>query len=346
MHSDPSRRFILLRNRQLSMVLDGRLLFVTLALVVAAALLGLYAITLGRLSIPVHDVLSILAGRGSGGMKGEIVFNLRLPRVLTGFFVGWALGASGAVFQSLSRNMLASPDVIGFTTGAAAGALVQIVMLGGGSTAIAVSAVCGGLLTAALVYLLSFRHGRGGGYRLILIGIGMGATLTAVNGFMLVRGDLDNAVAANLWLSGSLDGRKWSDVLPVMAGSILLVPLISVYARRLALMEMGDDLARQLGVPVERTRMGMIAAAVLLAGLATAAAGPVSFVALAAPQLVLRLTRGKGVPVLSAAAMGAFLLVLADLLTQSLTSTLILPIGRMTGLVGGVYLLWLLTRAR
>lgn len=332
------------RSRHASFAVDLRLVAVTLALAGLTLLASLYAITLGRISIPFAEVLATLAGHGDGGMRQQIVLNLRLPRVFVAIFVGAALGVSGGVFQSISRNALGSPDVIGFTTGAATGALAQLVLFGGGPLAVALSAVLGGMLTAGLVYLLSFKHGATGGYRLVLTGIGTGATLSAVNGLMLVRGDLDNAVAANLWLAGSLDTRNWTHVIPVMAGCVLLIPLIGLAVKRLGLIEMGDDIARQLGVNVERTRFCMIACAVLLAGLATGAAGPVAFVALAAPQLAMRLTGAKGVPVMSAAAMGAFLLVLADLLIQLAAFNLILPIGRMTGLVGGLYLLWLLTR--
>lgn len=334
------------RSSRASFTIDLRLTAVTLVLIGLTLLAAAYAITLGRISIPLGEVLATLTGHGDGGMQQQIILNLRLPRVLVAIFVGAALGVSGAVFQSVSRNTLGSPDIIGFTTGAATGALVQLVLFNGGPLAVAFSAVSGGILTAAIVYLLSFKHGATGGYRLVLMGIGAGATLNAVNGLMLVRGDLDNAVAANLWLAGSLNARNWEHVFPVMAGCILLIPLIGMAVARLGLIEMGDDIARQLGVNVERTRFGMIVCAVLLAGLATGAAGPIAFVALAAPQLAVRLTGGRGVPVASAAAMGAFLLVLADLLTQLAAINLVLPIGRMTGLVGGIYLLWLLTRSR
>ncbi|MBN8934526.1 MAG: iron chelate uptake ABC transporter family permease subunit, partial [Rhizobium pusense] len=143
-----------------------------------------------------------------------------LPRVLVAVFAGASLGVSGAVFQSVSRNPLGSPDVIGFTTGAATGALAQIVIFGGGPLAVALSAVLGGLVTATLVYLLSFKQGVTGGYRLVLTGIGAGATLNALNGLMLVKGSLDNAIAANLWLAGSLDARNWDHALTVVAGAL------------------------------------------------------------------------------------------------------------------------------
>ena len=346
MSARPVPRRWLWRSRRVSFTVDMRLAAVTLGLAGLALFAALHAVTLGRIAIPFGEVLSTLAGQGDGGMQQQIVLNLRLPRVLVALFAGAALGVSGAVFQSVSRNALGSPDVIGFTTGAATGALAQIVLFGGGPLAVSLSAVLGGLLTAGLVYLLSFRNGATGGYRLVLMGIGAGATLNALNGLMLVRGDLDNAVAANLWLAGSLNARSWEHVFPVMGGCLLLIPAVGLAVARLGLIEMGDDIARQLGVRVERTRFAMVACAVLLAGLATGAAGPIAFVALAAPQLAVRLTGARGVPVASAAAMGALLLVLADLLTQLAAFDLVLPVGRVTGLVGGLYLLWLLTRPR
>lgn len=337
---------VVVRNAAMSLVVRPRVIVVTLVICALALFCAAYAITVGRVTIPLGEVFATLVGSGEGGVNSQIIFNVRLPRVLTAIFVGAALGVSGAVFQSVSRNALGSPDVIGFTTGAATGALLQIIVLGGDGFAVAASAVCGGLLTAGAVYLLSVRNGATGGYRLILVGIGVGAVLLALNNLMLVRGDLDSAIVANLWLAGSLNARTWAHVVPVMVGTIAIVPLVGLSARSLSMIEMGDDIARQLGIGVERTRIWMMFCAVALAGLATGAAGPIAFVALAAPQLVLRLTGAKSVPVLSAASMGALLLVLADLATQLSPLNLVLPIGRMTGLVGGLYLIWLLTRTR
>ncbi|MCD7099195.1 iron chelate uptake ABC transporter family permease subunit [Stenotrophomonas sp. MMGLT7] len=299
----------------------------------------------GRMALAPAQVLDALLGRGDGGIVDRVVLEIRLPRALTALFAGAALGVSGAVFQSVSRNPLGSPDVIGFTTGAAAGAIAQIVLFDQGVLQVALAAVAGGLATAVLVYLLSLRSGVTGGYRLVLVGVGVGAILDALNGLMLVKGDLDNAVMANLWRAGSLDARGWNHVVPVAIG-VLLLPCVQALARRLELIEMGDDMARQLGIAVERTRLLAIAAAVVLAALATGAAGPIAFVALAAPQLAARLCGGGRLPVLASAAMAACLLLFADLLTQSLPWRLTLPIGRTTGIVGGIYLMWLLTRTR
>lgn len=334
------------RRGRTSLILHPRLIAVTAVLLAVVAALAAFALTIGTLPIPVSEVVRILLGGEAEAKHVNAVLEIRLPRVVTAVFVGAALGVAGAVFQSVSRNALGSPDVIGFTTGAATGAIVQIVVFQGGAVAVAVSAVLGGLGTALIVYLLSVKGGVTGGYRLVLVGIGVGAALSALDGLLLVKGDLDNAIEANLWLAGSLGGRKWVHALPVLAGVLLLTPIIAATARRLSLIEMGDDLARQLGVRVERTRLTMILCAVLLTGLATAAAGPIAFIALAAPQLVVRLTASRSMPVWSAAAMGAFLLVFADVATQLIPFNATVPIGRMTGIVGGLYLIWLLTRSR
>ncbi len=327
-------------------IVEARPVIVTVLLLLVTVVLATMAMTFGRIPLAPADIVAIVLGQGPGGSANQVVMNVRLPRVLTGLFVGAALGASGAVFQSVSRNALGSPDVIGFTTGAAAGALTQIVLFGGGPAAVTLSAIGGGIATAILVYLLSIKDGASGSYRLVLTGIGVGAVLAAFNGLLLVKGDLDDAIAANLWLAGSLDTRNWFHVYPVLLGCIILLPIAGWLARPLSMMEMGDDIARQLGIPVERTRLFAMICAVLLASLATGSAGPVAFVALAAPQLVRRLSGSKSVPVLSGAAMGACLLVLADLISQATPFHIVIPIGRMTGLIGGLYLAWLLTRSQ
>lgn len=349
MSANPSRtgpNGIALRRRWFSVLFQPRVAIVSALLFAASLLLAVYAITVGRVGIPMADVFGTLFGGGPEGAQRQIILNIRLPRVLAAVFVGAALGVSGAVFQSVSRNALGSPEIIGFTTGAATGALAQIIVFGGSGTAVTISAVAGGIVTALLVYVLSVKNGLTGGYRLILVGIGVGAMLLALNNFMLVRGDLDNAITANLWLAGSLNARNWSHVVPAIVGSIVFIPLVALVAPKLTMIEMGDDIARQFGIAVEGTRLWAMFCAVALAGVAVGAAGPIAFVALAAPQLVLRLTGARTVPVFSAAAMGAFLLVLADLVTQLAPFGLVLPIGRMTGLIGGLYLLWILTRGR
>lgn len=335
-----------LRRGALSVVYSPSALWWLIALSLIVLVLACYALTIGRYPISLPELWQVLSGQGGSLVQERIVFNIRLPRIVTAVFVGAALGISGGIFQSVSRNALGSPDVIGFTTGAATGAIAQIVLFEQGPVQVAVAAILGGLVTAAVVYLISRKAGVVGGYRLILTGIGIGAVLSALNGLMLVKGNIDNAVTANLWLAGSLHARTWSHALPVMVGVVVLMPLAMLLARQLSLMEMGDDLATQLGIRVERVRQLMLLTAVVLAALATGAAGPIAFIALAAPQLISRLLRGVQLPVYGSAVIGALLMVVADFITQLQPLNLTLPIGRMTGIVGGIYLIWLLTRSR
>jgi len=318
---------------------------VALVLTALAALLSVCALQTGTLALGFTDVLGALFGVGEPRTQ-TVVQRIRLPRTLTALAVGACLGAAGAAFQSISRNALGSPDIIGFTTGAATGAVAQIVLFDGGPVATAGWAVGGGLVAAGAVYLLSLRGGVTGGYRLVLIGIGVGAMLGALNTVLLAKGDSDLAAQAHLWLSGSLAARTWGHALPVLGAVLVLLPVLLACARSLSLMEMGEDAARALGIRTERTRLVAMAAAVGLTAMATAAAGPIAFVALAAPQLAVRLTRAPAVPIGTGALMGAVLMVGSDLLTQHLPLRVAMPIGLMTGLVGGVYLLWLLTRSR
>ncbi|HGV0082513.1 TPA: FecCD family ABC transporter permease, partial [Pseudomonas aeruginosa] len=202
------------------------------------------------------------------------------------------------------------------------------------------------LCTALAVVLLARRGATAGGYRLVLVGIGVGASLSGLNSLLLVTGNLDQAMYAQLWLAGSLNTRTWSHVVPAALGLLASVPLALYHGRRLEVLELGDASAAQLGVAVERVRLQMVLVAVGMTAIATAAAGPIAFIALAGPQLARRLTHSAGVPLLSGALMGAVLLLAADLLGQRLAYVANLPIGLMTGLLGGFYLLWLLLRSR
>ncbi len=321
-------------------------LLVAVALLLLVCVVATYSMTLGKFNLSLLQVVDAIRGAGEGGVQDRIILNIRLPKVLTAVFVGAALGISGAVFQSVSRNALGSPDVIGFTTGAATGAIAQIVLFESGALEVALAAIVGGVVTALVVYLLAVKAGVVGGYRLILTGIGIGSILSALNGLMLVKGNLDNAIMANLWLAGSLHARTWTHVYPVLVGVVVLLPIMMVLKRALAMIEMGDDMATQLGIRVERVRLIMIFFAVVLAAFATGAAGPIAFIALAAPQLVSRLRQSRAMSLFSSALMGALLVLAADVLIQWLPFQASMPIGRMTGIVGGIYLIWLLTRSR
>jgi iron complex transport system permease protein len=328
----------------LSLRLDVRAVAVVGLLLLAALAASVVLIGTGDFPIPPADVLRTLAGNGDAGQE-FIINELRLPRVLVGLLVGASLGLGGALFQAISRNPLGSPDVLGLGQGASAGALVVIVLMSGSAAQVTVGALLGGLATGIAIYLLAWKQGVHG-YRLVLVGIGVSAILTALNSYLLTLSDLTDAARAVVWMTGSLDGRDWKQVWPLLGLCAVLVPLVLANARGLRMMEMGDDVSYALGVRVERVRMVLLVAAVLLTATATAAAGPISFVALTAPQLARRLTRSPGPNLLPSLCMGAALLVTADWISQRAFGAGQLPVGVVTGVLGGVYLLWLLVVER
>lgn len=328
----------------LSLRLDVRALLVVVLLLAAALAAGVALIGTGDAKIPAADVIRTLAGH-STAYQDFIVNELRLPRVLVGLLVGASLGLGGALFQTVSRNPLGSPDVLGLSQGSTAGALVVIVLMSGSAAEVTVGALIGGLVTGLAIYLLAWRQGVHG-YRLVLVGIGVSAIATAVNGYLLTKADLVDAARAVVWMTGSLDGRDWDQVWPLAGLCAVLVPLVLAGGRGLRMMEMGDDVAGALGVRVQRVRLVLMVCAVLLTAAATAAAGPVSFVALTAPQLARRLTRSPGPNLLPSLCMGAALLVTADWAAQRVFGADQLPVGVVTGVLGGAYLLWLLVTER
>lgn len=310
------------------------------AAVVTAALALLAA---GGYPMTLSEALAALFGVGDDPLAQYFVQEQRAPRIVLALLVGAALGVSGAIFQSLSANPLGSPDVVGFTVGAATGALVQIILLDGGPAAIAIGALAGGFGAAAIVYALAWRGGLSG-IRLVLVGIGIAAVLQAVNSLLIVRASLSAAMTAAQWLAGSFNASTWPQTLVVLIAVVVLVPLALVLARPLDAIGLGDDLAAGLGVRVERRRLELVIVGVALVSLAVAAAGPIAFVALAAPQIGRRLTGTAGAGIAGAALTGALLVLLSDVAAQRVLAPNELPVGVVTGTVGGVYLIWLLSR--
>lgn len=318
----------------------SRSVTVTFALALLLAAVVVVALGVGDYPLAPGDVIATLLGGGPAGAE-FIVMELRLPRVLLGCAVGAAFAMGGAVFQSLTRNPLGSPDIIGFTVGSASGGIVVIMLFGGGAAQIATGAIGGGLLTGLVMYLLAYRGGVHG-IRLVLVGIGISAMLEALNAFLLSRAEVNKAQSASAWLVGSLNARGWEHLRPLTLALIVLIPCAVLLARNLRMLELGDTTATALGIPVERSRLALMTVGVGLTAVATATAGPVAFIALAAPQLAKRLTRAPGPNLPAAALMGAVLLSLSDVAAQRLLAPTQLPVGVMTGVVGGIYLGWLM----
>ncbi|WP_314617265.1 FecCD family ABC transporter permease [Streptomyces stackebrandtii] len=328
----------------LSVRYEPRAALSVLGLLVLTAAVAVVLIGTGDFPMTPGEVVDTLLGKGTV-VQEFAVMDLRLPRVLVAVLVGAALAVGGAVFQSVSRNPLGSPDVIGFGQGATVGALAVIVLFQGDAAAAAGGAVVGGLVTGVTIYLLAWKKGVHG-YRLVLVGIGAAAMLTSVIHYLITKANLVDATRATVWMTGSLDGRDWSQFWPLFAVCCVLLPLVLGHGRALRMLEMGDDAAYALGVKVERTRIVLMASAVLLVAVATSAAGPIAFVSLSAPQLARRLTRAPGPNLAASALMGSALLLSADWIATNAFGERQLPVGVVTGILGGCYLLWLLVTER
>ncbi|QTF07152.1 iron-enterobactin ABC transporter permease [Brenneria izadpanahii] len=317
------------------LIINGMLLLLSLLLITLA-------VSIGTLRLSPLDVWRAFAGHGEFSAV-TVITQWRAPRAVAALLLGAGLGVSGAIFQSIIRNPLGSPDIIGFNTGAYSGVLITIILLHGGYYQIASGAMLGGIVTATLVYLLAWRGGIIG-FRLIIVGIAVSAILTALNTWLIITGSLESAMTAKLWATGSLNGMTWVKAQP----ATLLIPTAIAAAllmgKRLQLLEMGDNSARALGVNAEASRLWLMLFGIILTAVATATAGPITFIALAAPQIARRMTRSSATPLFSAAMVGAILLLTADIIAQNAFADIQLPVGAVTVSIGGVYLIWLLIR--
>ncbi|WP_297581664.1 iron chelate uptake ABC transporter family permease subunit [Devosia sp.] len=309
--------------------------------VVALAILALAVLALmtGSYQLTPLQVISALSG-GESGIVHEIVVEWRLPRVVAAIIFGAALGVSGAIFQSLLRNPLADPGLIGFSDGSYTGALVVMLFINGTYLQLAAGALLGGMGTAVIVYLIAFRGGVQG-FRLIIVGIGVSAMLASTNTWLILKADLNQAMSASAWNSGSLNGISWDQVLGGGTCVVLLLLLSLILSRPMRQMELGDDLAASHGIRIGQTRLALIMVGVALTATVTAASGPIAFIALVAPQIARRLTRTAGITLPPAALVGALLGLSADFAAQH-AAPRPLPVGIITVMVGGGYLAWLL----
>lgn len=312
------------------------------ALTAAGFLLFCLSVSIGDFRIPLADVVPAVFGAGDPAAE-FIVGELRLPRALTAVLVGAAFGLSGALFQAMARNPLASPDFIGITSGASLAAVFAIVTLHWSGHALVLAALLGALASATAIYLLAWRRGVSS-YRLVLVGIGVAAAVDAGTAYLLTKARIYDVQSAVIWLTGSLNGRTWDDVRPLALAMLVLVPFTLSRGRSLGLLMLGDETAAGLGLRVERSRLLIVLAAVALAACGTAAAGPIEFVALLAAPIARRLV-GSPTALLTSALVGAVLVLGADLLAREVVPTTSLPVGVVTGIVGAPYLLWLLARS-
>jgi len=310
----------------------------------AVLLLALVAATLavGDSLIPLGDVVRVLAGERVPGASFSVL-EVRLPRALGALLAGVAFGVSGAIFQTMLRNALASPDVIGINSGASAAAVLSIAF-GASGPSIAGAAFVGALVAALAIWLLAYRRGLSG-LRFVLVGIAVGAVLQAVVAYALTRAQVAQAQQAVVWMSGSLSRSLWDTVTPGLVVLAVLLPFTFLASRSLPVLRLGDDLATTLGARPQRAMLALILVAVALSAVATAVTGPIVFVAFLACPIAVRLVRSHALTLPASAIVGAIIVLAADLVGQHALGVA-LPVGVVTGVVGAPVLLWLLTTGR
>jgi iron complex transport system permease protein len=315
----------------------------TVIAVLVALIASLFVLTLlmGRSFTPPADVIRVLRG---GDVPGAsfLVGQLRLPRAVLSILAGLSFGLGGAAFQTMLRNPLASPDIVGISTGASAAAVFAIVVLSWQGLAVSMFAVAAGLAVALLVYGLSFRNGVGG-TRLILVGIGVSAMLESSIAYILSIAPEWNLQEAMRWLTGSVNGARPEQALPLLVALAAFGGLLLSRARDLEALRLGDDTAAALGVGVDRTRMLVMVAAVGMISFATAATGPIAFVAFLAGPIAARIGGNSGSVFVPAALVGAVLVLAGDYCGQFLLPSRY-PVGVVTGALGAPYLLFLIIR--
>ncbi|MET0416854.1 MAG: iron chelate uptake ABC transporter family permease subunit, partial [Actinoplanes sp.] len=327
-----------IRNRSFSGRLSVRLLTVSAVLALTAAGLAVVALTHGDYPLTIQQVFATLTG-GERNFEWTIVAEWRLPIAIAAVVFGALLGIGGAIFQSLTRNPLGAPDVIGFDAGAYTAVVIAILVVDTRNYwSMAAAALAGGMVTAFAVYVLSYRGGIRG-FRLIIVGIGVAAMLGSLNSYLISRATLEDALSVGYWGAGTISRVSWVPLIP----SLLIAAVIAVSAILLApamrRLELGDDAAVTLGTRPGAARLGLIVTGVATVAVVTAAAGPISFIALAAPQVARRLTRSPGVSLPAAAAMGATLLSGAHLLSLLVAQAYRpVPVGLITVCLGGSYL--------
>lgn len=338
----PRPGFRTVRSSWFAIRLNLRVLTLSVLALGLLALLAIWAISLGSYEMSYADVIRAISGRGTED-QNFVVQTIRLPRTICAVMIGAALAMSGAIFQGLVRNPLVSPDVIGINGGASLLAVIWIIY-GLNADFLPVAAFTGAATAAALVYGLTWKRGIDTA-RLILVGIGIGAAVNAAITFITIRFPVEIVRPATVWTMGSVYASSWRDV-TVLSVSLVLLTIVSVVlARSLRVLQLGDDITRGLGLPLEQTRLGLILAGCGLAGVAVAIAGPIGFVALMVPHIA-RILAGpvSGTVLVFTGILGAVFLLAADMIANHFLPVP-LPVGVVTAAVGAPYFLLLLYRS-
>lgn len=315
----------------------------SLALGAVLIIATVLSLSVGSTGIDIAGTISALTGTGNSGLA-FVILELRLPRALLGLLAGFAFGISGLTFQSMLRNPLASPDIVGIASGASAAAVFGIVVLGWSEARVSLLAIAGALVVGAIIFICSMGSGPVT-TRIILIGIGVAAMLDAAITYTLSLAASWDVQAALQWLTGSLNSANWQSLTLLAVGVTVLGAILLSHQHAIGTLGFGTNIARGLGLSVERTQAVVFVAAVMILALATAASGPIAFVALLSGPITVRLVGPGEPPLLGAGLFGAAFVLFADFIAQQLLGTRF-PVGVVTGLVGAPYLVYLLIRGQ
>lgn len=314
---------------------------VTFLLALLAICLCCTMLFMGNTIYPVDVVIRSLMGEKIAGAYFAIN-TIRLPRMINGFFAGVAFGVSGYIFQTILRNPLANPNILGITSGSSVAAVFCITVLHSSKMTISIAAIIGGLITVMIMYLLSRNRSFSIG-RIIIIGIGLQAMLDASISYLMLKSSQQDIAGALRWLSGSLNGSKMDDALPLIMVVVMLMPILFIFSKQLNILALGDQVATTLGVVTDRVRIILIISSVLMIAIATATTGPIAFVSFLAGPIANRLVGIGESNIFPAALVGANLVLFADLIGQ-FAFEYRFPVGVITGLLGAPYLIYLLIR--
>ena len=337
--ADAGRLWIVVGRR--SVLITPRHVIVGLMLLVLSLAVAVVSLRLGKFPVTTQEVIDALQGQGRKIVQ-VVVVKWKLPRIVLGLVAGLALGVAGALFQTITRNPLGSPDLIGFSTGAQTGILVSILLLPGSMLSASLASFIGGAAVGTVTYLVSLRGGFTG-LRFILVGIAISSMLVSVNRWLLVRVDDDEGLGALKAITGTLGAARWPVVAPTCLAIGVTVALILLASRHLQVLSLGEQVATILGSPTRRVSAVLILQGTVLVAVATMAAGPIGFVALVAPHLARLLTGSPQSPLLVSGLTGSLLMVGADLLSQLVLESM--PVSVVTNAVGGLYLMVALTVA-
>ena len=317
----------------------ARAIIANVSLIAIVLCICIMMLLYGNTNYSLDVVIRVLRGENIQGATFAIA-TLRLPRMLSGLLVGIAFGIAGNTFQTMLRNPLASPDIIGVTSGSSVAAVFCILVLGLSGPAVSIISVISGLLVSMLIYLLS-KDISFSGSRLILIGIGIQAMLQAAISFLLLKASQYDVPGAMRWLSGSLNGMTMKGI-PTLFIVVMVFGIISLlFTKYLQVLELGDEFATTLGIRLNLVRIILILSAVFLIAFATSTTGPIAFVAFLAGPIASKIVGRGSSNVLASGLVGALLVLSSDMIGQYVFSTRF-PVGVITGILGAPYMLFLL----